>query len=457
MANLRGRLFPAALIVGGTAAVYHTRVQDLRATPAYAAVVDNVGMAILRSIDPELAHNTSVMAARMGLAPKDASLQPPTSREADILRTRVCGIEFRSPIGLAAGFDKQAEAIEGLLDAGFGFVEVGTVTPLPQPGNPQPRMFRLPADGAVINRFGFNSDGAAVVHERLATYWARLLRDGCVPGDTLAGQPTLPGHTRPLPRGALGVNIGKNKEGDAVKDYVAGTLAFAPFADYITVNISSPNTPGLRSLQGRAQLKELLSAVVAAANSLPWGAPLDRAKTGPLDLEAPAGYTKAWLLSLRPVRPPIFVKIAPDLTASDMDDIAAVVLELGVDGVIVTNTTLARPTTLHADASVTSQAGGLSGAPLFEPSTAVLAAMHSRLRGRVPLIGVGGVGSAETAYAKFQAGASLVQVYTALAYEGPTLVPRIKSGLVEWLRADGHANVREAVGKPRPAAAAKLA
>ena len=447
-------------------------------------------MPLLRRLDAEQAHGLAVQAAALGLAPLAPPLPPGA---AAALATRACGLHFRNPIGLAAGFDKQAEAMAGLLDAGFGFVEVGTVTPQPQAGNAQPRMFRLPEDGAVINRFGFNSVGGAAVAARLAEYWGPLSRRGVEPGGAHAG------------RGLVGVNLGKNKEGEAEADYVAGVLGLAPFADYVTINISSPNTPGLRALQGRAQLQSLLTAVKRARDSIPWGVPRPRDPAELAEAQPQAVLARA-LASRRAAPPPLLVKIAPDLTEADLVDIAAVVKACGIDGIIVSNTTLARPSTLAAEPALAAQTGGLSGQPLFAASTRVLARMHVLTEGRVPLIGVGGVSNAEQAYDKIKAGATLVQVYTALAYSsaclcvrarsvcvlhaqpvcaalpsisltllslaalppspslslslspslsllsfthptGPALIPRINAGLAELLAKDGYTSVAQAVGK----------
>src|SRR6516225_1068154 len=307
--------------------------------------------------------------------------------EDHILATRVFGLDFPNPLGLAAGFDKNAEAFAHMPRLGFGFAEIGSVTPRPQAGNPRPRLFRLAEDQAIVNRMGFNNDGLAAVQARLRG------RD-------------------PAVQGILGANLGKNKDSDdAVLDYVAGVRALAPLADYLVVNVSSPNTPGLRALQGREPLTALLAAVRAARGGM---------------------------------RPPLLLKIAPDLTGADKADIAEVALAGGVDGLIVSNTTIARPVGLASPAAA--QAGGLSGRPLFAPSTAVLADMYRLTGGRMPLIGDGGIASAEDAYAKIRAGASLLQVYTGLIYQGPGLVARIKRGLAQHLRADGFASLAEAVG-----------
>ncbi len=302
-----------------------------------------------------------------------------------ILASRLFGLDFPNPLGLAAGYDKNAEAFAPALALGFGFVEIGSVTPRAQPGNPKPRLFRLGEDRAVINRMGFNNDGLDAVAARLAR------RQG---------------------HGIIGANLGKNKDSaDAGADYTAGVRALAPHADYLVINVSSPNTPGLRALQGREPLAALIAAVRAARNGN---------------------------------RPPLLLKIAPDLTESDKQDIAEVALSSGLDGLIVSNTTIARPDSLRSAAK--GETGGLSGRPLFAPSTALLADMYRLTKGKLPLIGVGGIASAEDAYAKIRAGASLLQIYTALVYEGAGLIGRIKAGLAAKLRADGFTSLAQAVG-----------
>jgi dihydroorotate dehydrogenase len=414
----------ATASASATLAAYHALVADVRSTPAYAALIESVLLPLLRTLDPELAHNLGIRAARLGLLPVDHLADD--ERRAARLGVDVLGLRFRSPVGLAAGFDKQAEAMPGLLASGFAFVEVGTVTPRPQPGNPTPRMFRLTEDRAVINRFGFNSDGLNVVAERLEHYWAPLLASSNVsPGVQGGGSTTASSSSRP-PRGVVGVNVGKNKEGDAVEDYTRGVSALSPLADYVTVNISSPNTPGLRALQGREQLRGLLRAAVAARDAIPWGAAASSPSPSPSpsassSLPSPSrSLVAARAVAARPSRPALLVKIAPDLTEADLADIAAVVLESkgGVDGIIVTNTTVARPSTLRSSPDLVAQTGGLSGQPVFEPSTAVLRRLYELTGGAVPLVGVGGISSPEQAYTKIKAGASLVQLYTALAYEG---------------------------------------
>jgi dihydroorotate dehydrogenase len=337
---------------------------------------------LLRSLPPEAAHRLTLPGLAAGIGGSVTGSDPP------ILRQRLWGREFSNPIGLAAGFDKEARAPDALLRLGFGLVEVGTVTPRPQPGNPKPRVFRLAADGAVINRLGFNSGGLDRLIARLRA------RDRTV--------------------GIVGVNLGRNRDSaDAVADYALGVRRAAPLADYLVVNVSSPNTPGLRDLQSRGALERLLHGVLAA-----------RAESG--------------------ARPPLLVKVAPDLTPAESGDIAAVARAAGIDGIIVGNTTVARPEGLRSPAA--REAGGLSGRPLFAPSTALLADFYRLTDGRLPLIGTGGVASAHDAYAKIRAGASLVQLYTALIFSGPALLREIKTGLATLLRRDGFACVADAVG-----------
>eukprot|EP00898_Chlorokybus_atmophyticus_P007413 jgi/Chlat1/7673/Chrsp64S07134 len=349
---------------------------------------------LFRLLDPETAHNAAIWLAGRRLTPREHRPDPPS------LTTRVWGREFSNPIGLAAGFDKSAEAIDGLLGAGFGFVEIGSVTPQPQPGNPKPRVFRIPDERAVINRYGFNSDGVDTVANRLQQYRGNAV---------VKNKPTI---------GLLGVNLGKNKATeDAAADYELGVMALSRFADYLVVNVSSPNTPGLRALQGREQLESLVERVKIARDA------------------ACKGQQK----------PPLLVKIAPDLTHEDLRDVVAVALSQGIDGLIVSNTTIARPSEIQKHAHG-NEVGGLSGTPLLQPSTDVLKEVYSLSNGKIPLIGCGGVSTGRDAYAKIRAGASLVQLYTALAYEGLGLVPRIKRELAECLAADGYDSVAEAVG-----------
>jgi len=300
-------------------------------------------------------------------------------------------MDFSNPVGLAAGFDKNAEVPDAMLAQGFGFVEVGSVTPQPQAGNPKPRLFRLDTDLAVINRMGFNNDGMEAVRARLQK-------------------------RRNNSEGWIGINLGKNKTTEqALDDYVLGIKALAGLADYVVVNVSSPNTPGLRALQGREPLTHLLAGVRQALTALA----LDRV-------------------------PPLLLKVAPDLTDEDKADIANVVMRLRIDGIIATNTTIERPDFLTHSSKA--EAGGLSGKPLMDPSTVVLADLYRLTAGKVTLVGVGGISSGADAYRKIRAGASLVQLYSALVYQGPGLINEINTELAACLRRDGFANVSDAVG-----------
>ncbi len=334
-------------------------------------------------MEPESAHGLTLWALKKGIVPSPNPFEDPA------LKVRLWGMDFANPVGLAAGFDKNGEVTDALLDQGFGFIEVGSVTPRPQPGQSKPRLFRLSPDHAVINRMGFNNDGQEVMAKHL-------------------GKRRHPG--------IVGANLGRNQgSNDPIADFVAGAGALADAADYLVVNVSSPNTPGLRTLQGRDQLSNLLEAVLATRNAGP-----------------------------PPDGPPLLLKIAPDLSEADKEDIAEVAMVAKIDGLIATNTTIARPTGLTSPSRT--EAGGLSGRPLFEPSTGVLADMYRLTQGKLPLIGVGGIESAHHAYAKIRAGASLVQLYTALIFYGPGLVNKIKRDLVQLIRADGFDTVAAAVG-----------
>ncbi len=337
-----------------------------------------LGQPLLFALDPERAHHLSIAALRSGVPLASCPKADPK------LAVDLAGLRFPNPLGMAAGYDKNGEVPDALLRLGFGFAEIGTVTPLPQQGNPKPRIFRLMSDRAVINRLGFNNQGHAALAERLAKR-----RGG----------------------GIVGVNIGANKDStDRIADYEAGVRAFAKAASYLTVNISSPNTPGLRALQSREALGELLARVLAA-----------RSETG-----APT---------------PVFLKIAPDLVDADLDDIAAELLAQKLDGLIVSNTTLSRAGL--QDKRTAQEAGGLSGRPLFRRSTVMLARMRKRLGRDFPLIGVGGVDSAETALEKIRAGADLVQLYTGMIYAGPGLPGEIVAGLSRQAAKEGLASIRD--------------
>lgn len=348
------------------------------------SVLEAVGLAALRRIDPEAAHGLALRALNAGLAPLPGPVALPR------LACTLAGMPLLNPIGLAAGFDKNATAVAALSRAGFGFLEVGAATPLAQPGNPKPRLFRLTEDRAAINRFGFNNDGAEAIAARLAA------------------------RTRgPVP---VGLNLGANKTSEnRAADFARVLATCGPHVDFATVNVSSPNTEKLRDLQGPAALAALLAGV----------------------MEARAGLAT-------PI--PVFLKIAPDLNEDELAQIADVALASGLSGIIATNTTLDRAGLKSAHAA---EMGGLSGAPLFEKSTRVLARLSELTGGKLPLIGVGGVSSAEEAYAKIRAGASVVQIYTAMVYHGLSLAAKIAVGLEGLLARDGFALVAEAVGTDR--------
>jgi dihydroorotate dehydrogenase len=347
------------------------------------SLAERAGLALFHRLDPEAAHGLALKALRAGLVPRPGPVTSPR------LRTTLAGMDLPNPVGLAAGFDKNAEALAPLMRAGFGFLEVGAATPRAQPGNPRPRLFRLAEDRAAINRFGFNNDGAAAIAARLA------------------------GRPAGIP---VGLNLGANKDSaDRAADFARVLATCGGVADFATVNVSSPNTERLRDLQGRAALAALLAGVMEARDALP-----------------------------RPI--PVFLKIAPDLGEAELSDIAEVATDSGLAGVIATNTTLSRD---GLQSPHRGEAGGLSGAPLFARSTRVLARLSQLTEGRLPLIGVGGVGSAEDAYEKIRAGASAVQLYTAMVYQGISAAARIARGLDALLARDGFASVAEAVGSGR--------
>lgn len=337
--------------------------------------------------DAETAHRLAVLAAKYNIVPRKQK-----TPDSPILSSVVFGREFSNPVGLAAGFDKDGEGVRGLTKIGFGFIEIGSVTPEPQPGNPKPRVFRLKEDKAIINRYGFNSEGHEAVYNRLKDRVTE--QDNCL----------------------LGINLGKNKSStDPISDYTQGVEKFSRLADYLVVNISSPNTPGLRDLQGKQKLQNLLDKVIERRDEME-------------------------------VRKPLLVKIAPDLTDRDKEDIAAVVTSRKgyVNGLIISNTTVRRPPSLKNPSKT--EEGGLSGPPVRDMSTKTIADMYRLTNGSIPIIGVGGVSSGQEAYKKIRSGASLVQLYTALVYEGPPVVKKIKRELEELLRRDGFKSISEAVG-----------
>lgn len=346
-------------------------------------LIERAALALAHRLDPETAHGLALRALRLGLVPLPGLV---TSAR---LRVTFAGLDLPNPLGLAAGFDKNAVALAPLARSGFGFIEVGATTPRPQPGNPRPRLFRLTEDAAAINRFGFNNDGMEPMAARLTT----------------------------RPRGmVLGLNLGANKDSaDRAEDFARVLARCGPLVDFATVNVSSPNTERLRDLQGADALAALLAGVMEA---------------------------RSWLA--RPI--PVFLKIAPDLTADELADVARVAVAAGIDAIIATNTTLARDGLTSAQAI---EKGGLSGAPLFERSTRVLAQLSALTDGKMPLIGVGGVSTAEQAFQKIRAGASAVQLYTALVYHGLSLIPRMARDLDVILARHGFASVRDAVGTGR--------
>lgn len=348
------------------------------------SATERLGLALLHRLDPETAHGLSLLALRFGLVPLPGCVSLPR------LGTHVAGLALPNPVGLAAGYDKNAAALAALSRAGFGFLEVGAATPLAQPGNDRPRIFRLTEDRAAINRFGFNNDGMEAIGRRLAAF-----------------------HPRPVP---IGLNLGANKtSANRAADFATVLVQCGPHVDFATINVSSPNTEGLRNLQGRTLLAALLQHAMEARLTL-----------------------------ARPI--PVFLKIAPDLSPGELEDIVDVAVSAGVSGIIATNTTLSREGLKSANRD---QPGGLSGKPLLEKSTRMLARVSKLTNGTLPLIGVGGINSAEDAYQKIRAGASAVQLYTAMVYQGLSLIPRIATGLDALLARDGFASVSLAVGTGR--------
>lgn len=344
--------------------------------------------ALFAAIPPEAAHGMTIRALKMGAIPTCGPRPDP------ILRTALWGRDFPGPVGIAAGFDKNGEVPGPLLKLGFGFVEAGTVTPKPQVGNPKPRIFRSPRDRAVINRMGFPGGGAGVFKANIESFLAAA----------------------PRPAGVLGINIGMNKDQtEPGKDYAALIRTLGPMADYLTINISSPNTPGLRDLQDPEFLGPLLAVLLDEREKACGAHP-----------------------------PPLLVKLAPDLNEAQMEGIAKTLLAAGVDGVILTNTTLARPDSLPP--GFAQEKGGLSGQPLKDRATEVIRRFYALTGGKLPIIGVGGIETADDAWDKIRAGASLVQLYTGLVYRGPTIAREINAGLAERLRTTGMASLTEAVG-----------
>jgi dihydroorotate dehydrogenase len=410
-----------------------------RASTTYHRFVDHGMTPLLRQyLDPEIAHHVAIYCAQQGLAP---IYRPSAKEQATSLDTTVLGLHFSNPIGLAAGFDKNGQAVAGLQNIGFGSVEIGSVTPLPQPGNPKPRMFRLAGDGAIINRYGFNSEGIDAVAANLMDYRTSLLpapKEAKDP-DHVSTQPMhrivhafqiiesavvtahkflFASHVY-TPSTLVGVNLGKNKVSETSEqdDYCQGIRTLGPYADYLVINVSSPNTPGLRDLQAPASLQALVSACLEARNQLTVDKPV-----------------------------PLLVKLAPDLTDAELKDIADTLMTPGcqVDGLIVSNTTNQRPD--HLVSSNKSETGGLSGVPLKDRSTACIRTLYKHTGGTLPIIGVGGISTARDVMEKLKAGASLVQIYSVLAYEGPGVVTAMRHELAQLLRDEGFRSVEDVVG-----------
>ncbi|KAH6575349.1 hypothetical protein BASA61_009469 [Batrachochytrium salamandrivorans] len=426
----------AVCLVGGV--MGYVYITDTRALAYKWAVMP----ALHYLCDPEDSHKLSIWLARHSLVPSERT------SDDDVLATKIWGNKLTNPIGLAAGYDKHAEAVDALFGFGFGMVEIGSVTPKPQesyhihilnqklPGNPKPRMFRLPQDKAVINRYGFNSEGHEAVAQRLNVRIRKFLYKHHVPSSTSNSDSIASSILSPLewlntsstvssePSSAtnntinrslhtdrlLGVNLGKNKttDADSDDDYISGITTMSPYADYIVINISSPNTPGLRSLQSCIPIERLLRSAKKERDALP-----------------------------KHHQPPLVVKIAPDLSPLELSDIAAVVESVGIDGVIISNTTISRPDTLQSDAAISGETGGLSGAPVLPLALHTVSEFYRLTGGRVPIIGCGGIQTAADALKFAKAGAVVVQVYTALGYQGPGLVHDIKADLTRALKADG--------------------
>ncbi|KAJ2951220.1 hypothetical protein O0L34_g5616 [Tuta absoluta] len=353
---------------------------------------ENVLQPLSQRINPEWAHKLGVAAIKHGIFP------PEDYEDPKVLNTKLLDFELSNPLGIAAGFDKDGEAVVGLRNLGFSIVEIGSVTPEPQPGNPKPRVFRLPEDNAVINRYGFNSIGHLEVRKKIESIDKALLQ-----------------------KGLLGINLGKNKTSEnAIEDYINGVRRFCMVADYFVINVSSPNTPGLRSLQNKKNLQELLTEV---------------------------NNTRESIFMFNGQKPPLFLKLSPDLTLEEMWDVAYVVTskKSKVDGLIISNTSIDRSCLVNKEFS--GESGGVSGKPLTDKSTEMIRTMYKLTKGRIPIIGVGGIFTGQDAYEKILAGASAVQIYTALIYHGPPVVTKIKSELAELLERDGYKSVNEAVGK----------
>jgi len=440
-------------VVVGTVEITTRLPSEGRSSQLYHTLSDEVVTPMMRRLlDPEDAHNLAIYSVQKGFAPRFRPNKLEISSRIDLSSTltaftttgnggRNVSLTFPSCIGLAAGFDKDGVAIQNLMHLGFGFVEIGSVTPKPQPGNPKPRSFRLVEDQAVINRFGFNSVGMHQVEQNLMEFYSKIEKEdkhdevdkrgngssfineslhlvmGVLKG-AFAALFSLPSSSS-QPRSLLGVNLGKNKTStEETKDYEVGIQKLGQYADYLVINVSSPNTPGLRDLQKNEPLKRLLNAAIRERNAL-----------------SVTNNNKI---------PPLFVKISPDITDDDIKNIATIAIQCGIDGILVTNTTNQRPHTLLSANS--KETGGLSGSPLRIRSTECIRKLYHYTKGNLFIVGIGGVGSGRDAYEKLKAGASVVQIYTQMVYNGPGVVSRIRAELAEIMVENGHKSVEDVVG-----------
>ena len=412
---VRGVLGTAGIALGIAEVTTHAPSQG-RSSAIYHRLTDQVVTPLIRNtLNPEQAHDLAILFASLGPQHRHSETEEKVNMKQELWKGRI----FPNPIGLAAGFDKDGKAIEALLKVGFGFVEIGSVTLRPQPGNPSPRMFRLVQDEAIINRYGFNSLGAQAVHENLQAFRKQQQQDAKegkfsfwehIFGKSHADEWT----------GLVGVNLGKNKTSETpLEDYQALIRKLGPNSDYLVINVSSPNTPGLRDLQESSSLEYLLKGCLEARNQF----------AHEKNIQWP---------------PPLLVKLSPDLSDKDLREICQVLSQVKVDGIILTNTTIARPDSLQS--SNKTETGGLSGRPLGARSTECIRQVYQWTDGQIPIIGVGGIFTAQDAYDKVKAGASVVQIYSGMVYEGPGMVSRMRHELAEMLLRDGYQDIQQVVG-----------
>mmetsp|Transcript_9509 Transcript_9509/g.14607 ORF Transcript_9509/g.14607 Transcript_9509/m.14607 type:complete len:479 (+) Transcript_9509:187-1623(+) len=440
------RTFAAGTLTVGLIEVTTHLPSESRSSLFYHHVCDNVVTPALRyTLDPETAHNVALEFARRGFGPKFH----PSAIEQTSIKTSIApfpnaaSLTFDNCVGLAAGFDKNGEAIQAMSEMGFGFVEIGSVTPEPQPGNPKPRMYRLTEDLGVINRYGFNSKGVDEVEDNLKQFHSTRppSQDASSADDdhnTMEVvlhkiQTSFKWITKSLqkswetPSPIVGVNLGKNKTSvDEIADYKRGIRQLGPYADYLVINVSSPNTPGLRDLQAAEPLKKLLREAVQARNEL-----------SPRTRPQPSSQDSDFL-------PPLLVKLAPDLDDTQLQQTIEAIMECQIDGIVVTNTTLARPSSLQSEHQ--EESGGLSGAPVRDMSTECIRKVYKLTKGTIPIVGVGGVGSGHDVYEKLKAGASLVQIYSMMVYQGPGVISRIRKDLAELMVQNGQRSVDDVIG-----------